>query len=89
MDGVIPAAFNKYLDSHLPSPKNHKIYFDYGSETLDSYYKPYQKQVDETMKAYGFTAKNWETKEFPGQNHSEKSWNSRLDIPLIFLLGKQ
>lgn len=88
MDGVIPAAFNKYLDLHLPSPKNHKIYFDYGSETLDSYYKPYQLKVDETMKAHGYTAENWETKEFPGQNHSEKSWRSRLDIPLIFLLGK-
>jgi hypothetical protein len=24
---------------------------------------------------------------FPGADHSEKAWNDRLDIPLVFLLG--
>ncbi len=85
----IPAAFLNYLQTHLPSPGNHKIYFDYGSKTLDSFYKPFQEQADAIMKSRGYTSKNWMTKEFPGADHSERSWNKRLDIPLIFLLGMQ
>jgi len=85
----IPAAFMAYLKNNLPSPKTHKIYFDYGSKTLDSLYKPYQQQVDSIMKAKGYTPKNWMTKQFIGADHSEKSWNKRLDVPLVFLLGKK
>ncbi len=82
-----PAAMMKYLSKHLPSPKDHKIYFDHGTATLDSLYKPFQQQVDMSMKAKGYSAKNWITKEFPGADHSESSWNRRLDIPVVFLLG--
>jgi len=82
----IPDAFITYLKTKLPNPKNHKIYFDYGDQTLDSLYKPFQEKVDVVMKAKGFTPKNWETKFFPGENHSEKSWSKRLDIPLLFFL---
>ncbi|WP_305953236.1 alpha/beta hydrolase [Emticicia oligotrophica] len=84
----IPATFLQYLQIHLPSPKNHKIYFDYGTETLDALYKPFQEKVDIVMKSKGFSDKNWLTKEFIGADHSEKSWNQRLDIPLKFLLNK-
>jgi enterochelin esterase-like enzyme len=81
-----PAAFTNYLQKHLPKPNTHKLYFDYGDQTLDAMYPPLQKNVDEVLKAKGFSAKNWITKYFPGADHSEKSWNKRLDIPLVFLL---
>ncbi|PWA05045.1 alpha/beta hydrolase [Flavobacterium psychrotolerans] len=84
----IPDAFINYLKNNLPNPKNHKIYFDYGDQTLDVLYKPLQEKVDVVMKAKGFTDKNWITKFFPGKDHSEKSWHDRLDIPLVFLLKK-
>jgi predicted alpha/beta superfamily hydrolase len=84
----IPDAFVDYLRGHLPDSKNHKIYFDYGDQTLDAMYPPLQKQVDEVMMAKGFTDKNWITRFFPGENHSEIAWNKRLDIPLLFLLKK-
>jgi len=84
----VPDAFVTYLKNYLPDPKTHKLYFDYGDQTLDALYPPLQKKVDEVMKAKGFTDKNWMTKYFPGENHSEKSWNKRLDIPLLFLLKK-
>jgi enterochelin esterase-like enzyme len=84
----IPNAFVNYLKANLPNPKDHKIYFDYGDQTLDAMYKPYQEKVDVVMKAKGFTNKNWETKFFPGENHSEVAWAKRLDIPLVFLLKK-
>lgn len=82
----IPNAFFMYLKTHLPNPKNHKIYFDYGTATLDAMYEPFQLKVDEIMKTKGFTYKNWITQKFEGADHSEKSWNKRLDIPLLFLL---
>ncbi len=82
----IPGAFVDYMRQHLPDPKTHKIYFDYGDQTLDAMYPPLQKKVDEVMRAKGFSKKNWATKAFPGDDHSEKSWSKRLGIPLLFLL---
>jgi len=82
----IPGVFYNYLKNHLPNPKNHKIYFDYGDQTLDALYPTLQKQVDIIMVEKGFTAKNWTTQFFPGKDHSEKSWAARLNIPLEFLL---
>jgi enterochelin esterase-like enzyme len=82
----VPGAFYNYLKANLPKPNTHKIYFDYGNQTLDAIYAPFQKQVDEIMKAKGFASKNWQTKFFDGENHSEQSWRKRLDIPLEFLL---
>jgi len=84
----IPNAFMDYLKKHLPSPINHKVYFDYGDKTLDALYKPYQEQVDVIMKAKGFSTKSWMTKFFPGDDHSEKSWKDRFYIPATFLLKK-
>jgi predicted alpha/beta superfamily hydrolase len=84
----IPKAFNSYLEQHLPDPKHHKIYFDHGDVALDSLYPKWQAVVDVTMKAKGYTKKNWMTRSFPGEGHSEKAWARRLNIPLIFLLGK-
>jgi len=84
----VPASFVQYLTTSLPDPKTHKIYFDYGDQTLDAMYAPLQKKVDEVMKTKGFSDKNWMTMFFPGKDHSEKSWNERLNVPLEFLLKK-
>jgi len=84
----IPDAFFNYLSKNLPNPKSHKLYFDYGDQTLDALYPPLQKKADEVIKSKGYTAKNWITMFFSGENHSEKAWNKRLDIPLLFLLKK-
>ena len=79
----------EYMKKHLPSPKNHKIYFDYGTETLDAQYEPYQMKADKIMKKRGYKKdKNWITRKFPGEEHSEKSWRKRVDVPIIFFLGK-
>ena len=84
----VPAAFFRYMESRLPDPRSHRIYFDYGTATLDSLYPPLQAQADAVMKRKGFTSANWMTREWPGQDHSEKSWRSRLHVPVIFLMGK-
>lgn len=84
----VPDAFFRYMECCLPSPKKHKLYFDYGDQTLDALYPPLQKEADEILQKKGFSAKNWQTRFFPGKDHSEWSWNERLEIPILFLLGK-
>jgi len=84
----VPLALQAYLNDHFPPPKGHRIWFDYGSGTLDALYKPFQQAVDVIMKEKGYSSKNWITQEFPGEDHSENAWRRRSDNPLIFLLGK-
>lgn len=85
---TVPASFRSYLEKNLPKANSRKIYFDYGDQTLDQYYPPLQKKVDELMKAKGWTAKSWITKFFAGENHSETSWAKRLNVPLEWLLSQ-
>ena len=82
----VPAVFFSYLKQHLPSPKQHKVYYDHGTETLDSMYASLQVQVDAIMKQKKYSNSQWISRSWPGQDHSEKSWKSRLDVPLAFLL---
>jgi len=84
----VPDSFLKYLDKKLPDPQKHKIYFDCGDQTLDALYPQIQNRVDSLMHVKGYSVMNWITKYFPGEDHSEKSWNKRLNIPLEFLLKK-
>lgn len=84
----VPEAFYQYMKKNLPAPDNHKFYFDHGNKTLDVYYAPLQLQVDEIMRSKGFSDKNWITKSFDGEEHSENAWKKRLHIPLLFLLGQ-
>jgi enterochelin esterase-like enzyme len=83
----IPDAFLSYLEQHLPLPGKHRIYFDYGTETLDAWYPPLQARVDNLMRQKGFTQNDWLTREFAGADHSENAWAKRLHIPLQFLLA--
>jgi predicted alpha/beta superfamily hydrolase len=83
----IPESFFSYLEKKLPAYKNHKIYFDYGTETLDAFYLPYEHRIDEILLAKGYTSKNYKNLKFEGENHSEASWQKRIDIPLIFMFG--
>ena len=85
-DNPIPDEIIAYLKVHLPDPKSHKIYFDYGNKTLDSLYSPWQLKVDVVMKAKGYTTKHWMTQFFEGKNHSEEAWRGRFHVPLAFLL---
>jgi len=84
----VPDSFIKYLRKKLPDPENHRIYFDCGNQALDALYPDIQRKVDGLMKNRGYTDSNWITKYFPGEDHSEKSWNKRVHIPITFLLKK-
>ena len=88
-DPRIPAAMQVYLRTHLPDPATHKLYFDYGTATLDAAYEPYQLQADAVLRERGYVSgENWVTRKFEGAEHSERSWAARLEVPLRFLMGK-
>ncbi len=87
-ENPVPDAFVQYLDKHLPPPLDHRIWFDHGTEKLDASYAPYQVKVDEVMHKHGYSTKNWITKTYPGEDHSERAWQKRFDEVLLFLAGR-
>ena len=84
----IPESFFTYLKNNLPNSETHKIYFDYGTETLDASYLKYQYRVDEVLQLKGYTSENYMNLKFEGENHSESSWQKRIDIPFEFMFKK-
>jgi predicted alpha/beta superfamily hydrolase len=85
-----PFGGNPFVDAmaaNLPDPATHKLYFDFGTETLDENYEPFQCRMDEHLQKAGYAeGRNWLTRKFEGAEHSEASWRERVDIPLAFLL---
>jgi enterochelin esterase-like enzyme len=84
---AVSSTFERYLIPALPDPGTHRLYFDHGTETLDAVYARYQKRVDAIVAKRGYRqGVNWISRNFPGQAHNEKSWASRVEVPLRFLL---
>lgn len=78
-----------WFGQHLPDPGTHRLYFDHGTKTLDAKYPPYQRKMDDAMRAGGYReGENWITRSFEGAEHNETAWRARIDVPLRFLLGK-
>lgn len=87
-DNPYPDAIFKYMEAKLPEAGSHQLYFDYGNKTLDQYYPQYAPRIEEILKAKGYIEDNSRNLFFEGTDHSENSWNQRLDQPIKFLLGK-
>ena len=83
----IPLAFHNYLKANIPDPETHKLYFDYGTETLDALYEDFQLTADSIIRSGGYSNLNFKTRKFEGDAHDERAWNRRLHIPLTFLLS--
>ena len=77
-----------WLAAALPKPGQHKLYFDFGTATLDEGYEPFQLRMDALLEAAGYRqGEDCLTQKFPGAEHSERAWRARVEIPLRFLLG--
>lgn len=87
-DQTFTTAMLKYMDAQLPRSNKPRIYFDYGTATLDALYEPSQVRVDSLMRAKGYTHKHWMSQKFEGAEHNEKAWQQRVHIPLSFLLNQ-
>lgn len=76
-----------YMIENFPVAGDHRIYFDFGTATLDQFYEVHQVKVDKIMRAKGYVEeKDWVTKKFPGAEHNEAAWQKRMDVVLKFLL---
>lgn len=76
------------MAARLPDPATHRLYFDYGTLTLDAAYEPFQRRFDAHLAAAGYVrGRNWVTLKFDGAAHHEPAWRARVDGPLEFLLG--
>jgi predicted alpha/beta superfamily hydrolase len=77
-----------WYKNHWPPAGSHRVYFDYGTETLDAEYGPQQRQMDAVMRTHGYRhGVDWITRKFDGADHTPRAWRERLHIPLTFLLG--
>ncbi|MBI3346390.1 MAG: esterase [Burkholderiales bacterium] len=89
-NAAVPLAAFNYLRARLADPATHRIYQDHGTTELDALYAPYQLIVDDLARERGYEdGKNFETRVFEGTGHNEKAWAARLEIPLLFLMGKR
>ena len=72
---------------HLPPPASHRIWMDHGDVTLDAAYAPYQQRMDAAMRQGGYReGAGWQSRVYPGTEHSEIAWRARLPEILAFLL---
>jgi enterochelin esterase-like enzyme len=80
-------AYGQYLQEKELSFNDFKLYFDYGTETLDAWYKPHQEYIDSLFEWQidyrGASAGG----EFEGTAHNEKFWRQRFPSIAKFLLG--
>ena len=76
-----------YLRHRRPRHARPRLYFDYGSATLDARYQPHQLRVDSLLRAQHYDTTAWITRRFPGAAHNEAAWKKRVGPALQFLLG--
>ena len=76
-----------YLRENL-KPNSCKVYMDRGDQTLDAQYPKYQDRLDKMFKEAGWDDAHYLSKVYPGHAHEEKAWSARLEVPVLFLLGK-
>ena len=83
---AVVQAWSDVIRAGLPDPATHRLYMDRGDETLDQFYAFFQSRIDTVIRAEGWGPDRFRSLVFPTAEHNEKSWNSRLDVPLTFLL---
>lgn len=81
-------AMMKYIESKIPDPSDHRLYFDHGTTTIDQYYGPWETKalliVQEKGYIYGV---NLDSYIDYGAPHEESAWSARVARPLKFLLN--
>jgi len=81
----IPVSFFNYLSARKSLLKGRKLYFDYGTETLDALYGPHQERVDGLFERSELGGK-YLSRKFEGAAHREIDWASRFGEVMEFLI---
>ncbi|MFY0672623.1 MAG: alpha/beta hydrolase [Bacteroidia bacterium] len=80
-------AYGKYLQSKDLEFNDFKLYFDYGTKTLDAWYKPHQQYIDSLFNGHIEHKGSREGGEFDEAEHNEKFWRQRFPKIAKYLLG--
>lgn len=68
-------------------PKGARLFFDYGTETLDASYGPTHLAVRDWLLSQSMVeGEDFRIQEYPGAAHNEAAWRARLDDQLVWLL---
>jgi enterochelin esterase-like enzyme len=81
-DWTIYNAFEDYMKTNLPVTGSHRLYFDYGTQTLDENYPPFHDRLRRTFGQLNAHPDNVQILKYDGHAHDETSWSSRVAIPL-------
>lgn len=71
-------------------PEGVRLFFDYGTETLDAEYGPVHGSIRAWLLEQGFVeGEDFLIREYEGAAHNEASWRARLQDQMVWLLAKQ
>jgi enterochelin esterase-like enzyme len=84
----IPSAIIAWMDEKIPANPPYRLYFDFGTETLDAWYEPYQDLAMSYLTNKGFPRGNLLVTKYTGEGHNEESWAKRFPEIVTFLLKK-
>jgi predicted alpha/beta superfamily hydrolase len=83
-------AWREFIAHDLGKPAGRRIWFDHGTETLDSYYRPYQNVVDAALVENGWEkGRSFSSRVYVGAAHEENAWAARMDDIFLWLFGKR
>ncbi len=82
-------AFSTYITQKLDLDRTsyRRIYFDYGDQTLDAYYPPYQEDMNSSMLKHASENVEWTSFYDEGAAHDERSWAKRLNHVIVYIMG--
>lgn len=83
-DNPMPDAIVADLETHLPAPGGHRLWFDHGTETL---YAPTQQRVDALARRRGYDVRQLRSRVYSGAAHTEDAWSARIEEALQFVLA--
>jgi enterochelin esterase-like enzyme len=89
-DGADPTPFTDLAmqEGNFDIPEGARMFFDYGTKTLDAEYGPGHERMRRHFKQQGLTeGEDFLIREYEGAAHDEASWRARVEDQLIWMLG--
>jgi enterochelin esterase-like enzyme len=84
----IQQAWQQFVPGVLGKPQGRRLWLDHGTQTLDSFYAPYQQVFDAALLQTGWRkGRDFSSKVYPGTPHDENAWAARLDEVFVWMLN--
>ncbi len=86
----IAAGWKAYASQTFPSPHDHRIWIDRGTEELDGFYESFHNALVEGLRLRGYrNARQLQAQVFSGTGHHERWWSARCENVLRYLLDEK